>query len=110
MLLLPRRVEEQQALPSHHRRLHNEAAQGKTQERDVEGQEGAQAGHAGGPAAGGHCGAAHFSGGCPAHRTVRLCCHKTRSCGVNTAGLMGTVKMTENRPFASPTWDLYRLS
>lgn len=84
-LLLPRRVEKQQVPPRRllsHRRRHHEAAQGKTQERDVEGQEGAQAGHAGSSAAGGHGGAAHFSRGRPAHRAVRLRRHEARGCGV----------------------------
>ena len=57
---------------------HHEAAQGQSQEGDVAGQEGAQAGHAGGPAAGGHGGAAHVGRGGHDHRGLCVRGHQAR--------------------------------
>ncbi|XP_019664886.2 single-pass membrane and coiled-coil domain-containing protein 4 [Ailuropoda melanoleuca] len=51
------------------------AAQRQAQEGDVQGQEGAETGHAGGPAADHHGGAAHIGRGRAPDRGVRVCGH-----------------------------------
>lgn len=68
------------------------AAQGEAQEGDVQGQERAEAGHAGGPAADHHRGAAHAGCGCAPDRGVRVRgytphCHRvSASLAVDTMG------------------------
>lgn len=55
---------------------HHEATKRQTQERNIQGQEGAQAGHAGSPAAGGHHSPAYTGSTGADHCGLCLCGHQ----------------------------------
>ncbi|XP_060460376.2 single-pass membrane and coiled-coil domain-containing protein 4 [Panthera onca] len=62
------------------------AAQRQAQEGDVQGQEGAEAGHAGGPTADHHGGAAHTGRGRASDRGIRVCGHAPHRHRVSAVG------------------------
>lgn len=71
------------------------STQREAKERDLQGQEGAEAGHAGGAAADHHCGAAHPGCGGAPHCRVCVCGHTPRRHRVSTSILLSSAEMSE---------------